>query len=331
GLAVQPAPLRSSLRPSGSEPPRTARKVRLQEQPSEVVNLADAVQVAFFLQSERTLVAHGVVTMSDADVAEALATADSGPERPIIALFSADPASHKAQCAQVQREDPLFPVKELEDCRLRQCEVLLFLHMLHILLRTGKCSVSGHFLRLIGGPCRVLRLDLMLLTQRYLHFCCKLGRGSKHAWNGSGFCALLERSAAARAWWEPLQDTLQGAELRGAARYEANMLRAAGLRFQQSEVSEPWPVPDVHFLVKHNTLVSAEDALPCPRVLQPPTAAQHDVLWGNGDGFPNTVRPDNMVATPHIFARVAASVPCSAGELLFSLMRGSSSALCLTC
>ena len=39
---------------SASEPPRTARKVRLQEQPSEVVNLADAVQVAFFLQSERS-------------------------------------------------------------------------------------------------------------------------------------------------------------------------------------------------------------------------------------------------------------------------------------
>ena len=54
--------------------------------------------------------------------------------------------------------------------------------------------------------------------------------------------------------------------------------------------------------------MSAED---CPRLLQPlrPTAAQHDVPWGNGDGFPNTVRPDNMVATAHIFACVAASVP----------------------
>ena len=157
---------------------------------------------------------------------------------------------------------PQLPAEEFkQQSTVCQCQILLFLHMLHILCGAGEFSVSARFLAWIGNPCRMLRLDLMILVQRYLHFCCRLSHESADSWTGAAFCVFLPRSQPAREWWGPMRAALQSADMwgffvdeyllpKGEEDADANgfkakdVLRSAELRMQQSEVMEAWPMPD---------------------------------------------------------------------------------------
>ena len=213
---------------------------------------------------------------------------------------------------------------------LGRCQFAIFLHMMAILRSAGGAYVPAQLLRRLGAHCRELEVDVMMLVQRYLYFCCALRNVAAEAWQGSAYCVFLPRTQGARSWWAAMQTCLQECDLwahfvdeyllwpapdPGGEDFPSfsAALRAASKRAQMSEVSEPAPVPDLRFLVHHDTLLSAEEVLACPRVLAPlrPTARAAEGSWGGNDGSYADVAPQNLVQEAHAHVRVAAALPPS--------------------
>ena len=213
---------------------------------------------------------------------------------------------------------------------LGRCQFAIFLHMMAILRSAGGACVPAQLLSRLGAHCRELEVDVMMQVQRYLYFCCALRNVAAEAWQGSAYCVFLPRTQGARSWWAAMQTCLQECDLwayfvdeyllwpapdPGGEDFPSfgAALRAASKRAQMSEVSEPAPVPDLHFLVRHNTLLSAEEVLACPRVLAPlrPTARAAEGSWGGNDGSYVDVTPQNLVQEAHAHVRVAAALPPS--------------------
>ena len=196
---------------------------------------------------------------------------------------------------------------------LGRCQFAIFLHMMAILRSAGGAYVPAQLLSRLGAHCRELEVDVMMQVQRYLYFCCALRNVAAEVWQGSAYCVFLPRTQGARSWWAAMQTCLQECDLwayfvdeyllwpapdPGGEDFPSfgAALRAASKRAQMSEVSEPAPVPDLHFLV-HDTLLSAEEVLACPRVLAPlrPTARAAEGSWGGNDGSYVDVTPQNVV------------------------------------
>ena len=180
---------------------------------------------------------------------------------------------------------------------LGRCQFAIFLHMMAILRSAGGAYVPAQLLRRLGAHCRELEVDVMMLVQRYLYFCCALRNVAAEAWQGSAYCVFLPRTQGARSWWAAMQTCLQECDLwahfvdeyllwpapdPGGEDFPSfsAALRAASKRAQMSEVSEPAPVPDLHFLVHHETPCSRPRkclcALACWRLSDPRPGRQRD-------------------------------------------------------
>ena len=348
GLALRPAS-------STDAPERAARSVRFHPRPEviEVESRRRAVAIrrrADFL----AVVACAHVDMSeDEQAASAMFAPARGSHKPAMYLLDSSAADTWGQAAgalearltadaALQDELNAHESHMLDVCGLPsslvaqqtswlgRCQFAIFLHMMAILRSAGGAYVPAQLLRRLGAHCRELEVDVMMLVQRYLYFCCALRNVAAEAWQGSAYCVFLPRTQGARSWWAAMQTCLQECDLwayfvdeyllwpapdPGGEDFPSfgAALRAASKRAQMSEVSEPAPVPDLHFLVHHDTLLSAEEVLACPRVLAPlrPTARAAEGSWGGNDGSYADVTPQNLAQEAHAHVRVAAALPPS--------------------
>ena len=237
------------------------------------------------------------------------------------------------------------PIAKRDDMHpLYQLQFFLFLHMLSILLHgcASLCfGVSACFLDAVGQHFWFrMQFDILELVARYLYALWSSPAVDAEAWN-QGFYGFFIPNNQMRAciWWKSMQEAIlsQSGDVfceeyfcvtRSVAadgREFAKEIEEILFRYRRSPVRVIPQVPHFHYWISHDALSPCSESAVAPRILQPFRSSSFhiDGTWGQNDGKPGNLRPENLVSEPHGFLHVEAPLPSALtlSQLMGPMMR----------